>query len=51
MNTSVARQKARRELHRKIFERTKESKWETFCKFSESNILERQVIFPITIVK
>ena len=46
MNASVASQKTRRKLHRKIFERIKDSKWETSCKSNESNILETHVIFP-----
>ena len=47
MNASVANQKMRRKLHRKIFERIKESKWETSCKSNEANILETQVVLLI----
>ena len=47
MNRSVASQKTRRKLHKKIYERIKESEWGTSCKSSESNILETQVIFAM----
>ena len=47
MNGSVASQKTRRKLHKKIYERIKESEWRISCKSSESNILETQIIFAM----
>ena len=33
VNANVANQKTRRKLHRKVFERIKESKGGTYCKY------------------
>ena len=49
MNGSFTSQKTKNKLHKKIFEKIKESKWGTFFKSNESNILETQFIFPIAI--
>ena len=47
VNSIIVSHKMRKKWHGKLFEQIKESKWGTYCKSSQSNILETQVIFPI----
>ena len=47
MNASVATQKSKTKLYRKVSEMIKESKWVTSCKSMRIKILETQVMFPI----
>ena len=46
MQVLPAKAKTRRKLHRKVFERIKESKCRTLVNIYESNILETQMNYP-----